>query len=368
MMMREMRDELKNKRMSKWARKHDSVKWVSSSEIHNKWVQDRSKKMVVIGSDCISLYPNLTKLETADKVPEAIMESEVKWADINYKEAVRYLVLSRPKEWCSRSGPRRVLPHRRHNKGVKPGVTGQGPAGPSTNDEIQWVFPTVELTGWEKKKILSEVLRLGVEMMFSTHCYRFGGNVFRQTEEGPIGLRSTCAVARVVMARWDIKFKNRLKEINIKSELDGRYVDDGRLVIYAIRAGWRWHKGALWYRREWEDEDRALSDIERSKRAIQGAMQGLTSCLTFTVETEEDFADGWLPTLDLKMNISDDNQIWYSFYEKPTGSDKCLQASTALNQNCLMRSLSNEVMRRMANISKHLPTQERVRVLDRFCQ
>ena len=65
----------------------------------------------------------------------------MKWADINYKEAVRYLVLGRPKEWCSRSGLRRVLPHRRHKKGVKPGVTGQGPAGPSTNDDIQWVFP-----------------------------------------------------------------------------------------------------------------------------------------------------------------------------------------------------------------------------------
>ena len=97
-------------------------------------------------------------------------------------------------------------------------------------------------------------------------------------------------------------------------------------------------------------------------------MQGLTNCLTFTVETEEDFEDGWLPTLDLKLRVNGVNQIVYSFFEKPTGSSKCLQANTALNQNCMMRSLNNEVMRRLANMSEHIPIVERVAVLDNFCQ
>ena len=111
-----------------------------------------------------------------------------------------------------------------------------------------------------------------------------------------------------------------------------------------------------------------LSNIERTKRAVEGAMQGLTSCLTFTVETEEDFTDGWLPTLDLKMRVDDATQIVYTLYEKPTGTDRCLQATTALNQNCLIRSLNNEVMRRLANMSQHIPLKEKVAVLDRFSQ
>ena len=214
--------------------------------------------------------------------------------------------------------------------------------------------------------VVSEVLRLGVEMMFSTHCYSFGGKVYRQTEGGPIGLRSTCAVARVVMARWDQKFKSRLEQVNIKSELDGRYVDDGRLVLYPLRAGWRWHRGGLWYREDWEVQDSVLSDIERTKRAVYGAMQGLTACLSFTVETEEDFHDGWLPTLDIKLKVTEENQVAYTFLSKPTASNKCLQADTALNHNCIMRSLSNEVMRRLANISSHMGTEEKVRVMDSY--
>ena len=52
---------------------------------------------MIIGSDCVSLYPNLTKRTTADEVAEGIMESEIEWSDINWKEGVRFLVLGRPK-------------------------------------------------------------------------------------------------------------------------------------------------------------------------------------------------------------------------------------------------------------------------------
>ena len=115
-----------------------------------------------------------------------------------------------------------------------------------------------------------------------------------------------------------------------------------------------------------ERSGRAYTDIERTKRVVQGAMQGLTDCLTFTVETEEDFSDGWLPTLDMKLRVNKANQIEYNFFEKPTGSSKCLQASTALNPNCLIRSLNNEMMRRLSNMNEHIPMEEKTEVLDKF--
>ena len=90
----------------------------------------------------------------------------------------------------------RILPHRRFSRGTKPGVTGAGPIGPSTGDELQWVFPSVELTSLDKKKIFSEVMRLAVENMFSTHCYTFAGKFYRQTEGGTIGLHNICASPR----------------------------------------------------------------------------------------------------------------------------------------------------------------------------
>ena len=296
------------------------------------------------------------------------MESSVKWEGVNWKEAVRFLALGRDEAWCRSSKLLRVLPWRRSTKGTRPGLTGAGPMGAEVDDEKQWKFPNVELTSLEKKMVISEVLRLSIEIMFSTHIYSFGGRNYKQKEGGPIGLRSTCALSRVVMARWDEKWKARMQSSNIKVEDDGRYVDDARVFMYPIRAGWRWEGGELWYKKEWEEEDYLLSPTERTKRVVHASMQGLTKCLTFTVETSEEFADGWLPTLDFKIRVNSRNQIEYNFYEKPTASNRSLQSDTALNQNCLIRSLVNEVGRRLDSFSETVALSERVAVLDRFGQ
>ena len=101
---------------------------------------------------------------------------------------------------------------------------------------------------------------------------------------------------------------------------------------------------------------------------IQAIMQGLTKCLAFTVETCEDFSDGWLPTLDFQLRVNEQNLIEYSFYEKPTAPNRCLQSETALNQNSLIRCLGNEVGRRLDSFSESVPLRERVAALDRFSQ
>ena len=101
---------------------------------------------------------------------------------------------------------------------------------------------------------------------------------------------------------------------------------------------------------------------------VQASMQGLTHCLAFTVETCEDFSNGWLPTMDFQLRVNEQNIIEYSFYDKPTAPNRCLQPETALNQNCLIRCLGNEVGRRLDSFSETVALRERVAALDRFSQ
>ena len=365
LLLKERRALLKERRTKGYAR----CKKVNSKEVNNKWVQDRTTKMVIIGSDAVSLYPSMTKRESADEVASAVLESNIKWEGINWKEATRFLVLGRDETWCRGSKLWRVLPRRMYNHGTKPGLTGAGPMGANPDDENQWQFKRdMNLTEPEKKTIMAEVLRLAVEIMFDTHIYSFGGHFYKQKEGGPIGLRSTCALARVVMGRWDIKWKERVADCNIQVEDDGRFVDDARNFLYPLRPGWRWEQGELWFSREWEQEDQLLSPIERTKRAVFGSMQGIIQCLAFTVETEEDFQDGWLPTLDFKLRVNNNNVIEYAFYEKPMASNQCLQTDTALNQNCLIRSLGNEVIRRLDAFNETVEIEMRIDALDIFCQ
>ena len=147
--MRQKRAELVEKRKKAHIIKHENMKWISSHDVENKFVQNNTKEMVIIGSDCISLYPNLTKVESANEVAEAVLSSDIKWTGIDWKEASRYLVLRRSRDWCMRHRLRRVLPTRRSFRGTKPGMTGQGPLGAEIGDEKQWRFPKVEITEQE---------------------------------------------------------------------------------------------------------------------------------------------------------------------------------------------------------------------------
>ena len=92
----------------------------------------------------------------------------------------------------------------------------------------------------------------------------------------------------------------------------------------SIREGWRWFEGAIKYTKEWEEEDvaKCVSPEERTKRVLQGTMQGVEEYLEFTVESGEEFTDGWLPTLDLSLKVGEDNKIQYRFFEKDTCSQE----------------------------------------------
>ena len=97
----------------------------------------------------------------------------------------------------------KILPRRRKKTGTRPGVTGKGPMGAERGDQEQWVCPKVKLTDENKKEIVAEVARIVTELMFENHLYTFGGKVYRQRKGGPIGLRGTCAIARLIMCNWD---------------------------------------------------------------------------------------------------------------------------------------------------------------------
>ena len=54
-------------------------------------------------------------------------------------------------------------------------------------------------------------------------------------------------------------------------------MDDGRIFLYPIKKGWRWMDGELRYREEWREEDKDLSNLEVTRRALHGTLQGVDS-------------------------------------------------------------------------------------------
>ena len=60
-------------------------------------------------------------------------------------------------------------------------------------------------------------------------------------------MRSTCAVARVVMNEWDTRWMESMAKNKIKIKKAERYMDDLRAILKALKLGWRWLEGGLWF-------------------------------------------------------------------------------------------------------------------------
>ena len=185
-----------------------------------------------------------------------------------------------------------------------------------------------------------------------------------------------------------------MEENNIKVWLAACYVDDVRFLTSIIEKGRRWDakKKIFDMKKEWLEEDQKVktSDEKRTATELRKVMNSIFSNIQFTLEIPEDFLDGRLPTLDFacwleeggsknEMDHQEDpeaecdcrqdhgegrQKIIYSFYEKPMNSPFSILERSALPESTKMSSLTQEVVRRMANTSEDVPQEERNQIVE----
>ena len=346
---------------------NDKSRIISSKDVNPEDLQDFMTPMVLVGTDVESLYPNLKVAEVSKRMKEAILESEIKWEDIDYMEAARYVALNWDEEKCRKSKLRKILPRRRGRKGTRPGIKGAGPRGRLRGDQEQWIFdPKAKLTDDIKKELLATVVEIVTEQLFKHHYYTFGGQIYHQQDGGPIGLRGTCAVARVCMQIFDSKWKRKLDEWRISRKMNKRYMDDTRTLLHAIKHGWRGDENGLWFSLAWQEEDQKLSSTEITKRVLLKSMEGVENYLKFTGETGEDFEGGWLPTLDTNLKVTKENKVLFKMYEKETCSRQTIHKKSAMGENIKSQILSQDLIRRLLNTSEDLSKEYREHVVDEY--
>ena len=185
-----------------------------------------------------------------------------------------------------------------------------------------WEFPDVEMTSLEKRMIVATMVQIGVITMFNTHVYSFNGELFLQKAGGPIGLRSTYAVARVAMNYWDSKWMETMRENNVRIRAGDRYMDDIRAFLNSIKEGWRWHEGHLCWTETWKNEDQKAgeSGTRRTSNVLIPSMNSVLSFLNFTSEIHEDFEDNKLPSLDTNIWV-EGLTILFEHYGKPMSTN-----------------------------------------------
>ena len=283
-------------------------------------------------------------------------------------EGLRYIALNWSSKQCRMSKLRKVLPVRRSKKGPRPGVRGSGPMGATCGDQDQWVFvENLVLSEEDQREIVATVVQIATAVLFSTHVYSFGGKYYQQRDGGPIGLRGTCAIARLVMVLWDQRWGGTMRTLRVETELNCRYMDDGRSFLHPIKHGWRYSEGKLRFCKQWEWEDKDLSGTEVTRRVLAGTMGEVLPFLRFTTEVPEDFEGGWLPTLDTQIMVTEDNIVRYKYYQKPTTSQVTVQRRSAMAEVPKNQVLSNDFRRRLMNTEEGCSTMVLGTITDCHC-
>ena len=119
---------------------------------------------------------------------------------------------------------------------------------------------------------------------------------------------------------------------------------------------------------KWEREDQELTNTEITRRGLLGTLKGVEDFLNFTMETVDDFVDGWLPTLDTSLQVDKRNRVMYKFYEKPMCSSVTVQRRTAMGEDSKIQVVSNDLIRRLLNNAEELGAASKVEVVDQYSQ
>ena len=184
---------------------------------------------------------------------------------------------------------------------------------------------------FEVKKMLAVGICIAVKVVMKNHIYRFGGELRRQQEGGPIGVELTGALADLFMLYWDRAFLQKLSEMNIKVKGYKRFKDDTNIIINPIDRNMKYENGHLIQKTKDEiEKEYDLKDDEVSMKIVKDVADSIEEM----VQTEMDFPSNSknskkkLSILDIqvwveKIKITEEimkNQIVFEFYEKPMSS------------------------------------------------
>ena len=105
------------------SKSHMGEKIIEAKDISNRNLVQDDRDLVVTGADVEGLYPSLSDIEVAIIVYEAVMNSGIRFENINYHMAGKYVAMHMTEEEQIRSPLARILPRREARGGVCLGVS-----------------------------------------------------------------------------------------------------------------------------------------------------------------------------------------------------------------------------------------------------
>ena len=245
--------------------------------------------------------------------------------------------------------------------GRNPGITTKEILKRSEKEKTPSLFhlPVRKPTTDESRKMLSLSIEIAIKAAMSEHMYSFNGQIRKQETGGAIGNVLTGALAVLYMLYWTKTFLKRLDEAT-KNILDFTlylmkiYVDDCNLAMEALPLGSRLVDGEVKIIEEEIDKDKDIPDDIRTSNIIVDIANSICHFIKLTVDSPSRNETGWMPLLDLKVQVQQ-NQIFYEFYKKKVSNPLLMLNQSAMPSKVKRASLTQEALRRLRNTKREIP-------------
>ena len=322
-------------------------------------LQNLEEKPIIIGADVSALYPSMIKEVTGELVYRAVTKTDIEFEGLDYDFMAVYLFLVLGTGLMLKCGLESVIPVRKNKSKARSLLA------LSNRDIHEWNTKPQAYTQEIKRKMLGRMLQILTIVLMSSSCYSFAGDIYRQVNGAGIGERGSACLAKIIMSLWDKLWAKVQSDAGLFSPLFIRYVDDIRIYLHPINDGWKWVENRWMYNEAFKDN---RSYHERTKENIRNSLNGLLEGIELTVETELDFINGMLPTLDFQTRVRDNGEIEFLHFKKPMASGLVVQKGTALGKQTVFASLRQDLIRRLSHVSSHFGINEHVKIVEDFTQ
>ena len=322
----------------------------------------KNKNEVVLGSaDVKALYPSLDIPFTINVVCQEYYNSKISFEGVDTEEMGLYLSLNRTTSYLKEKGLYKYCPSREENaRGPKPRITASGIELKKEKRFRLWKKRTEEPKEEGVKQMMTESLRIALELILTEHVYIFNNDIKKQEKGGPIGLDITGEVAKVFMCWWDDRFREKLESIGVGVYLYKRYVDDINTCVDIIESGKRWNGRELVQDGAINDE-RSVENDKRTFEILRRIGDSIHTSIKLDVDVPSNHADNKLPILDLKMWIErtegGGSRILHEFYIKEVASKFIISADAALTWRNKMTIITQQCLRILLNCSPDIEKQ-----------
>ena len=178
---------------------------------------------------------------------------------------------------------------------------------PGTNTISKFHPPEQVATVEQEKLMFALTLEEGILAVFGSHYYSFNGEVKLQQEGGPIGLKVSGSVGKVVMLSWSRELKARIARAaaNIPSfhlHLHKLYVDDNDVVCEELAPGTRLVEEEWVVVEDQVEEDRRIAGDKRTALLVQELANTICPYLQVVADYPPNHISGWMPVTTVSIS------------------------------------------------------------------